>query len=101
MPRGRKKGTPKTGGRKAGTPNKSTGEIKSTAQAFGQEAFETVIDIMRSKDAPLQVKLAAAREALDRAYGKAPQAIGGADDMPPLKAVIQVLTGVPRDAPED
>ena len=98
---GRKKGTPKTGGRKAGTPNKSSGEIRTTAQQFGGEAFDTVLAIMRSRDAPLQVKLAAAREALDRAYGKAPQAIGGSDDMPPLKAVIQVLTGVPRDASED
>jgi hypothetical protein len=37
-PPGRPKGTPKTGGRKKGTPNKATVEIKTLAQTFVQDA---------------------------------------------------------------
>jgi hypothetical protein len=36
---------------------------------------------------------AAAREVADRLDGKVPQAIGGADDLPPVSVIV---TGVPR-----
>ena len=40
-----------------------------------------------------QVQVAAAKEILDRAYGKAPQAIVGDADAPPIKTTLEVLWG--------
>jgi hypothetical protein len=67
------KGTPKPlgSGRKRGTPNKTTAEMRAVAQSYGPEAFAILISIMRNLDAPLQVRIMAARDVLDRGYGKA------------------------------
>jgi hypothetical protein len=35
------------GGRKKGTPNKATAEIKAVAQEYGAEAIETLAEMMR------------------------------------------------------
>jgi hypothetical protein len=59
---------PKTGGRKKGTPNMATAEIKAMAQPHGPEAIEVLVKLLRAKAKPLQ--LAAGREILDRAYGR-------------------------------
>lgn len=40
---GRPKGTPKTGGRKPGTPNKVKNELREKIKAFAEENFEEVI----------------------------------------------------------
>ena len=64
----------KTGGRKKGTPNKVTKDAKILANGYGKEAIQILVDIMRNGRSE-QVKVSAAREVLDRAYGKAPQAI--------------------------
>lgn len=41
--KGRPKGIPKTGGRKAGTPNKVQPALRDKIKAFGEENFEEVI----------------------------------------------------------
>ena len=71
---GRKPGRPKSGGRKKGTPNKVTKDAKRLANGYGKEAIKILVDIMRDGSSD-QVRVSAAREVLDRAYGKAPQAI--------------------------
>jgi hypothetical protein len=72
---GRKPGIPKTGGRKKGTPNKVTADVKAYAQNYGKEAIEALVNIMRSEDQPAAARVAASREILDRGYGKPNQAI--------------------------
>ena len=70
MARGRK-----TGGRKAGTPNKATADIKAVAQEYGPQAIAVLVEIVNDKGAPHASRVAAADKLLDRGYGKARQAI--------------------------
>ncbi len=62
------KGHTKAGGRKKGTPNKVTVEVKAAAAEHGPAAIKRVAELMESNIE--QVSLAACREILDRAYGK-------------------------------
>lgn len=64
----------KTGGRKAGVPNKATAEVKEIAQQYGPKAVTALARIMRSGDTD-QAKVSACREILDRGYGKPTQGI--------------------------
>ena len=73
---GRPKGYPKSGGRKAGTPNKYnsiTAEVRSLAKEHGPAAIQRLVSIMRSKSSSENAVIAACKELLDRGYGKAPQ----------------------------
>lgn len=68
------KGSPKTGGRKAGVPNKATAEIKALALSHAPEVFKELARLaLHSKSD--QARIAAGREILDRAFGKAPQSL--------------------------
>jgi len=73
-PKGRPKGLPKTGGRQKGTPNKLTAEIKEVASQYGEEAIETLVELMRGDNNP-QVQRAAAEALLDRGYGRPTQQV--------------------------
>ncbi|WP_138438581.1 hypothetical protein [Marinobacter alexandrii] len=95
--RGRPSGTRKTGGRKKGTPNKVTAEIKQIAQSYGEEAIASLVEIMRGGEYPPAARVSASKEILDRAYGKAPQALelsgqGGG----PIQTVTKNMT--PQEA---
>ncbi len=72
---------PKTpgSGRVKGTPNKSTAEVKALASQYSEEALRVLASIMRNTYADERARIAAAKELLDRAHGKPPQAITGAD----------------------
>src|ERR1700730_11111960 len=59
----------KTGGRKAGTPNKATADIKALAQAAAPAAFAKVVRLASSAKSE-QVQLKDIEIILDRAYGK-------------------------------
>lgn len=87
------------GGRTAGTPNKATLEVKSLAQAYGAAAIKqaarlaglvvedgATVGAARSE----QARLTAIGLILDRAYGKAPQAIVG-EDGGPVKQVLEIV----------
>lgn len=63
-------GGAKTGGRQKGTPNKATAEVRALAQEWGEQAISTLGDIMTNNDSSEQARIAAARELLDRGYGK-------------------------------
>jgi hypothetical protein len=75
MPVGRPKGLPRTGGRAKGTPNKATVEIKALAQQHGPDAISTLVSIMKAAKQPPASRVAAAKELLDRGYGKAVQGV--------------------------
>lgn len=69
------KGT-RVGGRKKGTPNKATADVKEAAQKYGPAALKKLAALMQSAESE-QAQIAAAKEILDRAYGRASQAISG------------------------
>ena len=68
----------KTGGRKKGTPNKSTAEIKNIAQSHGAAAINRLAELgglVPGVEPALseQTQVCACREVLDRAYGRPTQ----------------------------
>lgn len=69
---GRPKGLPKTGGRKRGSGDKVTRELREIAQEYTPEAMEKIVAIMRGGENHT-VQLAAAKEIFDRGHGKAVQ----------------------------
>lgn len=88
----------KTGGRKKGTPNKNTADLKALAGKHGPWALKQIRALAENAETE-QVRFSALRELLDRGYGKPPQyseigSKGGA----PLTLVIE--TGVPARAIE-
>ena len=64
----------KTGGRKAGTLNKATLEVKEAARQYAPAALNWLYQIMENGESDA-AKVSAARELLDRAYGKPTQSI--------------------------
>lgn len=64
----------KTGGRRKGSTNKATADVKAAAQAYTQEAVDKLASIMRNSDSDA-AKVAAIKELLDRAHGKPTQAV--------------------------
>jgi D-serine deaminase-like pyridoxal phosphate-dependent protein len=88
---GRKPGTPKTGGRKKGVPNKATADVKAAAAVYTQEALLTLAEIMTDPERPAAARVAAANSLLDRAHGKPAQAITGGDgsDLPFAFSIVE------------
>ena len=77
-------------GRKKGVPNKANAEIKKAAQKHTAKAVEIISQLMLNGESE-QVRLAAARELIDRGHGKAMQSVehtgeGGG----PIKASVEV-----------
>lgn len=64
----------KTGGRAKGTPNKATADIKALAQAYAPEAISALATILMNSESDT-ARIAAAKELLDRGYGKAMQGV--------------------------
>ena len=59
-------------GRKRGAPNKVTAQVKTLAQEYGEQAISVLAKLMVESDSP-QAQIAAAKELLDRGYGKVTQ----------------------------
>lgn len=81
---------PKTGGRRAGTPNKATADIKAVARIHGPAAITRLAELAGLVQGQLpagseQAQVSAAKELLDRGYGKATQLVGGDPDSGPIK----------------
>lgn len=69
------KGAKTGGGSRKGKPNKSTADIKAVAQEYGPSAIAVLTEIMESKEQPPAARVAAAKELLDRGYGKSLQGV--------------------------
>ncbi len=93
-------GQPKTGGRKAGTPNKTTEQVKALAQRHGEAAIRFLVRIMKDKAIPAHVRVQASKELLDRGYGKSPVAMvhTGNPDAPIVIAEMSPLEMARRSA---
>lgn len=88
------------GGRQAGTPNKATADVKAAARLHGQAAIKTLSRLMTEADSD-QAKIAACKEILDRAYGKATQPIEGTENGPAIRAVTEIVLRGVRSDPRD
>lgn len=64
----------KTGGRQKGSLNKATVDVRLAAQQFGAEAITSLANIMRTSENDA-AKISAAKELLDRGYGKSMQPV--------------------------
>ena len=94
MPRGSKPGE-RRGGRKAGVPNKATGEIKEIARRWGPDAIKALAGIagLDPDGTPAQseqARIAALAILLDRGYGKAPQPQTGEGGEGPMTLRVMV-----------
>lgn len=90
MPRGSKPGEHR-GGRKAGTPNKVTADVRAVAVKHSPEALKVLVSIATDKEAPPAARVAASREILDRAVGKPPQAITGDGGGPLIPGAVAFI----------
>jgi hypothetical protein len=80
----------KTGGRIAGTPNKTTALARQLATPFADEAIQTILDVMRDKESAAASRIAAANSLLDRAFGKPRQELEHSGDAAqPLEIFIR------------
>jgi hypothetical protein len=64
----------KAGGRRKGTPNRATADVKALAGAYTPEAVRLLASVMRNSKAPLMARVMAADKLLDRACGRPAQA---------------------------
>jgi hypothetical protein len=81
----------KTGGRGPGTPNKSTSTLKDLARKHTEAALNTLVTVMTGGAAiPAAAQVAAAKELLDRGYGKASQVLSGDEDNGPIKVIHSI-----------
>jgi DNA-binding MarR family transcriptional regulator len=85
-----KKGEPKTGGRKAGTPNKSTAEIRELAGQYAPSALAELARLSTHANSE-QARVSACKEILDRAYGKSTQTINSSDKVGVIEDEISDL----------
>jgi hypothetical protein len=85
------KGSPKgvkQGGRKPGTPNKATAEIKTLARTYCAAAMVELARLSTMAESE-QARVAAIKEIFDRGYGKSTQLIGGDPDASPIVTRIE------------
>lgn len=90
--RGSKPGE-RRGGRAKGTPNKATASIRDIARQYTAEAVEALVGVLRDESPAARV--AAAKEILDRGYGKATTIIGG-DAENPLTTILRIELSAPE-----
>ena len=77
------------GGRQVGTLNKATALVKVMAAKHGPAAIAALAKLMADADSDA-AKIAAAKELLDRAYGKSTQPIAGDDDLPAIRHALTI-----------
>lgn len=62
-------------GRRKGTPNKATADVKEAASVYSASAVETLAEIMQDPEHPAAARVSAANALLDRAHGKPKQSV--------------------------
>ena len=87
------------GGRKKGTPNRISSEIREAARRYGREALRLHVKLMRASKNE-DVRQRSANVILDRAYGKPTQAVSNEDDNP-FELLMEHLDGSSRGLPSE
>ncbi len=80
---------PGRSGNPTGRP-KTIGHVRDLARAQTEDAITTLVRIMQDSEASPPARVAAARELLDRGWGKPSLPIGGADDLPAIRSVREL-----------
>lgn len=93
--RGSKPGE-RRGGRQKGTPNKATASIRDVAREYTTQAVDALVSVLAGGEGiPAAAQVAAAKEILDRGYGRASTVLAGDEDGGPMRLVSEVrLVGV-------
>lgn len=84
--RGSKPGE-RRGGRKPGSPNKATIEVRALARQYGPAALRELARLCREAESEA-ARVSAIKELLDRAYGKSPQPLDGDGKGGPIKGAL-------------
>lgn len=71
-------------GRKKGIPNRLTSSLKQYAAQYGEEAIDKLVEVMRNSEAPVNSVVMAARELLDRGFGKPIQSVEVSGEIQPV-----------------
>lgn len=82
-------------GRKKGVPNKITADVRALAQVYGAGAIAALAEIMEDGKQPAAARVSAAKELLDRAYGKSPQPITDEGGGSLSDAIARLIEGLP------
>ena len=79
-----------------GVPNKATASIKEIAREYTEEAMNALVSVLAGGEGiPAAAQVAAAKEILDRGYGKASTVLAGDEDGGPMRLVSEIrLVGV-------
>ena len=85
------------GGRKKGTPNRISTEIREVARRYGREALQLHVKLMRGSKNE-DVRQRSANVILDRAYGR-PSQVSSDDEENPLQLLMDHLDGKTRGLP--
>lgn len=64
-------GKRKQSGRKAGSPNKATAAIRELAGEHAGKAVGTLVELMDDKGSPAAARISAAKELIERGFGRA------------------------------
>lgn len=81
----------KTGGRKAGTPNKLTADVKALACQYTPQAIAELARLATKAESET-ARVAAIKELLDRGHGKSAQpVVGGGDDAAPIVTRLEIV----------
>ena len=88
-------------GRPAGVPNKITADVRALAQEYGEDAIRELATILTTSENH-SARIAAAKELLDRGYGKSKQSVelGGPEGGPMQfeRIVREIVDPSPSDA---
>lgn len=93
--RGAKPGE-RRGGRQKGTPNRATASLKDLARQHTEAALNTLVSVLAGGEGvPAAAQVAAAKEILDRGYGRASTVLSGDEDGGPIKLATEIrLIGI-------
>lgn len=69
---------------------KLIGHVRELARAQTEKSIRKLVQILDDKKAPHAAQVAAARELLDRGWGKPALPIGGTDDLPPVRSTREL-----------
>jgi hypothetical protein len=97
---GKRRGAGRPRGSKALTLIAPTGEriaFHEAARQYGDMALRVIASVLMDEKQPASLRLAAANDLLDRAYGRPPVAIDATSRETSLKKVVHVVRWLPPD----
>jgi hypothetical protein len=83
----------KTGGRRKGTPNKATAQVRALAQDYGPDALKELHRLSQEAESEA-ARVSACNAILERAYGKSPASVPIEIDLPKTETVEDVSKAV-------